>query len=110
MADTSRQVDVSQRRIASLTVTSLRPSLLKPTKLTPSALMNDPPAPVNVCTSRPVLTSQILTELLPPEAASRRLSGLKAKTGERLVVFCPPDERLRSSRPVAVSHNLIVFV
>src|SRR5262245_28730464 len=106
----SRQVDVSQRWIASLIVTSLRPSLLNAAKLTPNAPMNVPPAPVNDCTSRPVVTSQTLTALLPPEAASKRLSGLHAKTGDRLDVLVPPFERLRSSRPVAVSHNLIVFV
>src|ERR1041385_1333954 len=110
MADTSRQVDVSQRRIASLMVTSLRPSLLKPTKLTPSAPMNDPVAPLSAWTSRPVATSQTLTVLLPPDAASKRLSGLQAKTGDRLDELVPPLERLRSSRPVAVSQILIVFV
>src|SRR4249920_2831607 len=108
MVVASCQVDVSQTRIESLMVTSRRPSLLNPTKLTPSAPMNEACPPVKLCTSRPVLTSQTVTELFPPDAASKRLSGLNANIGERLVVFCPP-ERLRSSRPVAVSHNLIVF-
>src|SRR5436190_15357661 len=110
MVVASRQVDGAQEPIESPIVPSLRPSALKPTNVTPSAPMNDPPAPVKVCTSRPVVTSQTVIELFPPDAASKRLSGLNANTGERLVVFCPPVERLRSSRPVAISHNLIVFV
>ena len=74
------------------------------------AAMNEACAPESVCTSPPVVTSQILTELLPAAAARKRPSPLKAKTGARLFVFWPPLDRSRNSRPVAVSHNLIVLL
>ena len=49
--------------------------------------VNEPCGPVKVCTSRPVATSQTLTELLPPAAASRRLSALNEMKGDIPVVF-----------------------
>ena len=106
----SRQLGTSQILSASLIVTSFLPSALKAINETPSAAMNEACVPESVCTSPPVVTSQILTELLPAAAARKRPSPLKAKTGARLFVFWPPLERSRNSRPVAVSHNLIVLL
>src|SRR5882762_6065109 len=107
----SCQLVVSQTLMASLTATSLLPSALKAIKEKPSADMKvDCPPPASVCNSCPEIASQTFTELLPAAAASRRPSALKATTGERPVEFWPPVDRLRSSRPVAVSHNLIVLL
>src|ERR1041385_289514 len=103
------QLAVSQTRIAWLMVTSFLPTAENSTNIIPNEEMNEFGPPAKPCSSRPVATSKIFTVLLLPETASSLPSGLKAKTGERLDVFCPPVDKSRSSRPVAVSQSLIVF-
>ena len=77
-------------------------------KYTPAIEAMVPPAPrLRVCSSRPLLTSQTLTESVPEAAAIRLLSLLKAMNGEIPIPPCGPLEILRNSRPVLVSQSLI---
>src|SRR5438552_3530138 len=75
-------------------------------KYTPIDCINEPCDPESVCTSRPETTSHTFTALSPAGTAINRLSRLKATTGDRLIGFWLPLDRLRSSRPVAVSQSL----
>jgi hypothetical protein len=66
--------------------------------------------PLRVCTSRPDVTSQTLMDRFSADVAIRRLSGLKATNGEVVGLLWLPPDRLRKSRPVAVSHNLTMLL
>ncbi len=108
-ARSSRPVERSQTRAASLTVIR-RLSEAKPMKKTPSEPITEPCTPPRRCNSRPVSTSQTVTELSLPEAAMRRLSRLNATAGASANAAWPLLERSRSLRLVAVSQSLIVLL